>query len=147
MPCKLDGFVRKRLITATLWVQFFAMARWKTTCHGSSRKTETWTGQLLSFEISFGQKRPWAKTPRVKPPNFQSCSWSTRSKTTSEKYQHALRELGWSTFGKMCLPRVQTERWQWIVWCTGSQTLVRCKDSGSSRFHTCIEVKAKDLVS
>ena len=31
-------------------------------------------------EISFGQKRPWAKTPRVKPPHFQAFDLMKRTK-------------------------------------------------------------------
>ena len=98
MPCKLDGFVRKRLITVTLWVQFFAMARWKRTSHGSSRKMEMLTEQVCFSEISFGQKRPWAKTPRRLHIFKLLIWWNVPSKTTSAKYPHALRELGWSTW-------------------------------------------------
>ena len=98
---------------------------------------EMWTGQLPFSETSFGQKRPCARPPKVKPPRFQSFSWDVRNKTTSAKSQRVLGELGWSKFGKMCLPRVRTMRCWWVVWCAGSQTLMRHKDVVSNGFHTC----------
>ena len=129
IPPKLDGCVKRHLqkTTVILRVHVWAMARWK--------RTFTWKCGSSS--------RP----PTLKPPNFGSLSWNVQGQTTSAKCQRVVRERGWPTFGKMCLPHVGTKIYWWVVWCACTQTLLRRNDSGSSRFHTCIEVKAKDMVS
>ena len=119
------------------------MARWKATYTGSSQKTEMWTQQVSFFEISSGPWKRWARPPKLQQTSLQGCSCSTHGKTTCVTWKRVLQELGWSKFGKMCLPRVPTTICWWVVRCAGSRTLMRCEDSVSSQFHTCIEVKAK----